>query len=307
MASANKKKSKKDKAAGAEAKTEAKNRDDRSSSALLERFRGPAMKVREHRIQSCRADVRLAFANARLGIESVFGLPGDPERPANVKELKAALPELSVKKVLELPDLGRALMLAAGKVVTTASTGEIEEKLAVVRELRGPMLATAEVLAARGLFAKERVAKIRSGSGKYDLASDGVALVDLYKGSAEAVKGAHPFTDEEIEALRVASEWLVDRLTPGGAAAAKAPQKKSDEEDLRDRLWTLMLDRHSDLRAMGYYRFRDAFERQTPKLQSRIGGATRAAAGGGVEDGASGKPQGTPDDVDAGNDPSSVP
>ncbi|WP_437974563.1 hypothetical protein WMF11_39925 [Sorangium sp. So ce295] len=39
---------------------------------------------------------------------------------------------------------------------------------------------------------------------------------------------------------------------------------------MRDRLWTLLVRRHADLRKIGYYFHGDAFEDVTPKLQSRI-------------------------------------
>jgi hypothetical protein len=251
----------------------------------IDRFRAPALKIREEAVQPCRADVWVAHANIQQGITSVFGAPEDPVRKDNIKAIKSALPELSVKKVLELPDLSHVLMLAAGRVAPPASTGEIDAKLAVVRDLREPVLMTAEVLALKGILSKEVVAKIRSGSGKYDTASDGAALYALFTANAGKLKGLHPFTDEELERMRAASQWLLDRLTPGGARP-KAPPKKSEAEVLRDRLWTLVLERHGDLRVMGYYKFRDAFEKFTPKLQSRVAarrGESGEAPGGAPE------------------------
>jgi len=242
-----------------------------SHSDLLEKFRPKALKIREEKVIPCRADVRLANANIKVGVESVFGPEGSPERRARVTILKESLPKLSTSKALDLSDLGRALMLAASKVAP-ASAGEIEAKLSVVRALREPMLKQAEILGERGLFPSELVAKIRSGTGKIDIAEDGVALYDLYTTHADKVKGQHPFTSEELQRLREAAEWLVDHLNPGGARP-KATAKKSAAEDLRDRLWTMVYERHSDLRVMGYYLYRDELDRYVPKLQSRLAGA----------------------------------
>jgi hypothetical protein len=249
----------------------------------IERFRAPALKIREEAVQPCRADVWVTHANIQQGITSVFGAPEDPARKDNIKAIKSALPELPIRKVLELPDLSHVLMLVAGRVAPPASTGEIDAQLAVVRDLREPVLMTAEVLALKGILSKEVVARIRSGSGKYDMASDGVALYTLFTADAGKLKGLHPFTDEELERMRAASQWLLDRLTPSGARP-KTPPKKSEAEVMRDRLWTLVLERHGDLRVMGYYKFRDAFEKFTPKLQSRV--AARRGERGEAEGGA---------------------
>ncbi|MGK4003964.1 hypothetical protein WMF31_15130 [Sorangium sp. So ce1036] len=46
---------------------------------------------------------------------------------------------------------------------------------------------------------------------------------------------------------------------------------------MRDRLWTLMVRRHADLRKIGYYFHGDAFEEMTPKLQSRVARSTAQA------------------------------
>jgi hypothetical protein len=166
-------------------------------------------------------------------------------------------------------------VVAASKIVTPASTGEIDEKLGVVRALREPMLTTAEVLAGKGLLPMETVVKIRQGTGKYDMASDGEGLSRLFGDHAAAIAGKHPFTQEELERIRSASEWLLDRLTPAGAPRPPAAGKKAfGPEDIRDRFWTLVVKRHSDLRLMGYYRFRDELDLYVPKLQSRVLGAS---------------------------------
>ncbi|MFS8065732.1 MAG: hypothetical protein ACMG6S_05095, partial [Byssovorax sp.] len=56
----------------------------------------------------------------------------------------------------------------------------------------------AEILAQRGHLDKDRVAKIRANSGKYDKAKDGVDLVELYAEKAASLKGLHPFTQAEL-------------------------------------------------------------------------------------------------------------
>lgn len=234
--------------------------------ACYKRFAPLAAEIPERDVEVCRADVRIAFANVKRGVQAACA---DPAR------IRRALPELPLDDVLELPDLGRALVFAATRVTARpASSGEIEAKLALVSELREPMLALAETLAKRGLLPKDVVAEIRAGTGKYDLASDGMALAHLYDEHAEALCGKHPFTREELEQLREASEWLLDTLTPDGARRPVAKQR-GEAEKVRDRLWTLLVRRHADLRKIAYYFHGDAFEDVAPKLQSRL---SRAAA-----------------------------
>lgn len=219
--------------------------------------------LREDEVETCRADVRVAFANSKLGINAVLG---DENQIQYVRE---HLPKVPLDEVLELPDLGRALVFAVGKVVSrAASPRQIEEKIKAISKPREDMLTQAEILVGRGKLDAGRIAKIRSGSGKYDMATDGVDLVAVYREHRDAIRGMHPFSDEEIEALEANSEWLLERLTPDGARAET--KKKSPAEDVRDRLWTLMLRRHPYLRKIGYYLHGDEVDLYVPKLQSRV-------------------------------------
>ncbi|WP_437663856.1 hypothetical protein [Sorangium sp. So ce1182] len=232
--------------------------------ACYKRFAPLAAELPDRDVEVCRADVRIAFANVKRGVQ---GACADPAR------IRRALPELPLDEVLALPDLGRALIFAATRVTAKpASSGEIDAKLKVVTELREPMLTLAETLAKRGLLPKDVVAEIRAGSGKYDLASDGMALAHLYEEHADALRGKHPFSREELEQLREASEWLLDTLTPEGARRPAAKQR-GEAEKMRDRLWTLLVRRYADLRKIAYYFHGDAFEDVAPKLLSRLSSA----------------------------------
>ncbi|AUX36105.1 MULTISPECIES: hypothetical protein [Sorangium] len=248
-----------------------------SYRACYKRFAPAALALPDREVELCRADVRIAFANVKRGVEAACV---DPAR------IRRALPELPLDDVLALPDLGRALVFASTLVTARpASSREIEAKLRIVAELREPMLSLAETLARRGLLPGDVVAEIRAGSGKYDMASDGMALAHLYEEHADALRGKHPFSREEFELLREASEWLLDNLTPDGARRPAAKQR-GEAEAMRDRLWTLLVRRHADLRKIGYYFHGDAFEDVTPKLQSRVvkGAAEEAEEEAGEEE-----------------------
>lgn len=233
-------------------------------SELYDQYLAAAMSVPEAAVQVCRADVRVAFANLRLGINAVLGTD---EQIALTRE---HLPKIPLDEVLELPDIARALVFAVGKVSgRVASPKEIDQKLALISGPRDQMLTQAEILAKRGKLDKDRVAKIRAGSGKYDSAHDVVALVDIFSQDAESLKGLHPFTSAELEEARENAEWLLENLTPEGARTEKK-KKRSPAEEIRDRLWSIVAARHALLRRIGHYFHGDDVDVYVPRLQSRV-------------------------------------
>ncbi len=261
-----------------------------TAEEALAKLAKKAAKIPAERVIPCRSDIALAAANVRTGYAAVFGAPEDPERAARIEALKKALPEIDMKAVVELLDVARALLLAAQRAAP-ASAPTIEDKLGVVSKHREPMLTTAEVLAKKGFLDKDVVAKIRAGSGKLDMAQDGVALADLYTRFAGDLAGRHPFTTAEITELREAGEWLVDNLTPAGARKPKS--KPTEAEELRDRVWTMLVARHADLRMCGYWLHRDEIDEHVPKLLSRVrGGGEKGETPPKGETGGEGKGEG---------------
>src|SRR5262245_21962315 len=78
-----------------------------SYAACYARFAPEAMKLPASEVELCRADVRIAFANVKHGINAVCA---DPER------IRKALPLIALDEVLELPDLCRSLIFANTRV-----------------------------------------------------------------------------------------------------------------------------------------------------------------------------------------------
>ena len=241
--------------------------------ALYDKHRAAALALPEEEVQICRADPRVVFANLKLGHKGVLGTP------ALVTSARAHLPKIPMKQVLELPDLGRALVYASGKVVgRVAGPREIEAKLEFIREPREQMLAQAEVLARRGKLDKDAVARVRAGSGKYDSAHDVVTLVGMYTEHQKALAGLHPFTTPELGKYREAGEWLLEVLTPDGARAEPVKRQKPEAERVRDGVWTLIVARHPYLRKIGFYFHGDEVDRLVPRLQSRVAPTAVATA-----------------------------
>jgi hypothetical protein len=238
-----------------------------SYQALYERYKPVGARLAEEEVQSFRGDPRLVLVNVKRGVEAVCGAE------EQVRAAREHLPKLPVNGVLELPDLARALLFAARQVPSrTASPKEIEKALEETSGPREDLLKQAELFVRRGLLDKQRVKDIRKGSGKFDMAEDGMALAALFAEHAEALKGRHPFTAEEIEQLRRTSEWLIDNLNPAGARAESKKRGRSPAEDARDRLWTLVVRRHEHLRKIAYYFHGDEWEEVAPRLLSRVKG-----------------------------------
>lgn len=232
-------------------------------AACFQRYLAQAKALPQEEVQVCKADPRVALSNVKFGLSN---LPGD-------ESLRGELPKLPLDETRGLADLARALVYAGAMVpARQASPREIEKQIAIVAPLREQMLDNAELLAKRKLLDAEVVKGIREGSGKYDMAEDGVALAALYTDNAARLAGKHPFEPGEIETLRVASTWLLENLTPTGARKPP-PVDNKEAAGLRDRLWTLLQRRHRWLRVAGYYYFQEAFEEKTPRLQSRVAGA----------------------------------
>lgn len=230
-------------------------------AACFRRFLPEAKALPGAQVEVCRAAPRVALVNVKIGLSNI---------PASDADLHAALPELPLDETRGLADLARALVYA-GKMVPLrqASPREIEKQLAIVGPLREQMLDHAELLAKRKLLDADVVQGIRAGSGKYDMAEDGVALAALFTDNAARIANTHPFSAEEIEALREASTWLLESLTPMGARKPAA-LGSGEAAEHRDRLWTLLQRRHVWLRVAGFYYHHDAFETKTPRLQSRV-------------------------------------
>ncbi|AGP36413.1 hypothetical protein BE04_05055 [Sorangium cellulosum] len=244
----------------------------RSYQALYKHYQPIGAELRAEEVQVCRADPRLVLVNVKRGVAAVLGTK---EQAQAVRE---HLPKVPVKQAQELPDMARALLFASREALPrVASPKEIEKALAEISGPREELLTQAEIFARRGLLDRERVAQIRAGSGKYDAARDGMELAALFTAHAEALKGLHPFTREEIEELGRTSEWLLENLTPTGARAEAKRREKGPAEDARDRLWTLIVQRYAHVRKIGHYFHGDDFEQITPRLLSRAHAAKAGA------------------------------
>ena len=205
-------------------------------------------------------DPVLALQNIQTALKSL-----EPYLPT----LKKALPELPWAQVLDLPALAQAVTFAATQIVATPTAlGELRAQLGEASTLRTLLLSTAGALALGGSLPPPAVEKIRRGRGAIDLASDLIELAALYRKHPAAMTAQKLVTAAHLVRAAELGTELLSRLKPKGTRVSTA---RSGQPDVvaRDRLATLLWQRHAELRKAAYYQWGEDFERHAPALQSR--------------------------------------
>lgn len=205
-------------------------------------------------------DSLLALQNIQTGLKAL-----EP----HLATLKTALPALAWAQVLDLPALAQAVTFAATQVVDKpAQLGEIRTALAEASTLRSLLLSTGGALALAGTLPAVSVEKIRRGRGAIDIASDLIELAALYRKYPSAMTTQKLVTTAHLDRAALLGTELLSRLKPAGTRVTAA---RSGQADVlaRDRLATLLWQRHGELRKAAYYLWGDDFERHVPALQSR--------------------------------------
>lgn len=235
-----------------------------SLAAGFARFLPLAQQLPAERVLPLRQDVNLIFANVQTGLTAV--LP-------HQARLKTELPMLRVDQFSELAELADALMYAAAQALVAATPmrrDQIDKLFVRLHVLREAMLTGAEMLALMDLLPKQRVEQIRSGRGAFDAAQDGVALADLYTEYAAVVANKHPFTSAHLGEIAELGHTLMRVVTPDGARGTPSAEQAAATQ-ARDRLYTLLLERHTDLRRAGFYLFGEEVDEKVPALGARKG------------------------------------
>ena len=240
-----------------------------SGKAAYEHFLPLAQAIPTEGLDVCRTDIEIARVNIDRGIEAV--------RP-HLGTLAQKLPLCPIAEVLELPALALALLFGAGKVAKTASSKEIEARLAALRPLREAGLKQLEVFALLGLIPAKVPTGLRKGNGPLDSARDAVAIPGAFHDHHAKIGDNHPFTPAILEKLGAEGDWLVQQLKPTGAKAA--PSERDPASIVRDQLWAIINERHEVLRQAGAVIFGlKNLDDHVPPLGARTASASTVAAG----------------------------
>lgn len=185
--------------------------------------------------------------------------PGDPEVARyNVQtahellsplypKLANKLPEQSIPELLELPTLALACVQAPSYIDGAPTQVELTMRLERLRGRREAALTVCEGLAhpALGLLPSEKVAAIRAGKGPSDQARDAGSLKSLLSGKVLTLDGQPVFSKAWLDELAADGNFALANIRPTGAAPP--PSTPSEAQVVRDRLWTLLVQRYDKL------------------------------------------------------------
>jgi|GEM_PF-3182334 len=245
--------------------------------AAIAAFLAAIEAIRDDQTDVFSVEASVMVTNVRTGVDAV--LP-------RLAEVLAVRPKTDAAAILTLPNLARAVQHAAAGCVAAPAVARanLESRYAQLQLYREPTLLVAQALTSP-LLAKdgvpllppEIVASIAEGNGQYNHAQDGVRLASLFRQYGPAIVGKHPFSAAWLDAMEAHGAWIMDNITPTGARVRKnAPPEMTRT---RDRLWTLLRLRHTELRKAGIELFgEDGVDAEVPRLGTRVKAAAPTEA-----------------------------
>lgn len=233
------------------------------SEAAYLRFVEEARALPADQVIVCRANVALAYHNVKRGVDAVW----------EKRDVVAKLPGIEAKRIFELPELALGVAHAADLAARVGDKEPNKQYASLVSQGHGKrrlLLASLDACAEAGLVPKNEIAPIRRGSGPLDLVGDLATLVALFRKYGDVLKHKTPVMAKDIEEASEIETALRQLLKPKGTPVAKAASTPEQAVDDRDRLWTLLVRGHADLRRVGGFLFGAALSEKVPALQSRL-------------------------------------
>jgi hypothetical protein len=236
--------------------------EELSSNEAFDRFLPLGRALAEDAILDFRADPQLAYHNLTRGVRNVL---------AERRRIVSELPMVDLAALGELPQLGQGVIFAALRAdVPPRSTGEIGELLKVAYPLRRKLLRAALLLAEDDLIPQGALRKIKKGQGPLNAAHDCVQLAALFERHAARVAGKSSVTEEEVRRAGAVGSRLGTLIRPRGASRRKRrPAEFVQAVEDRNRLWTLLVERHETLWKVGAWLWGRQVDTYVPPLQSR--------------------------------------
>jgi hypothetical protein len=229
------------------------------SQQAYEQFLSDAEALTVEDVRPLRADASLAYHNVKTGTDALLLVE---------KRIAAELPGVDLENLRSLSDLALGVVFAVAQVDRGAD-GSTAILLAKAREIRDVLLASAEALAKSGVIPARAVAKIREGKGAIDSAQDCVDLSALFRKYAKEVKGKTAVTPAQMKDAAEVGTALLTRLRRKGTKR-KESASVTAAVATRDRLWTLLVRRHQEIRRAGMWLWGDDVDAHVPPLQSRV-------------------------------------
>ncbi len=223
------------------------------------RYRAMAEHVPDAQVQPMRADLGLALHNAVQGVSWV----------ESFSMAVTSLPGMDPAVLVQLPMLVGATMIA-DKRIRCGPNPELRALMKEGRELRCLLLSSAMALAVAGVFPEHQVARIRKGRGAIDVASDLIDLAMLYRNHT-AAHGQSPVSRAQVNRSAELGTELLQQLKREYARKGTG-QEQRNAILLRDKFWTLVMQRHEDLRRCASFIFGpEEVDHYVPALLSHRG------------------------------------
>jgi len=228
------------------------------SEAAYQKLLPIAEAIEARDVSPLRADVAVAGHNASTGAAAVL---------EHQSVLAEHLPKVKASDISDIPSIVDAFAFAALRVDhLIAPESGIAELLRTARRTRRLLLSSATALAEAGVLNAKAVQKIIEGRGPMDTAEDCVALAALFGKEAKKLKGKTAVTAAQVKEAAEVGTRLRGVLKPTKAVKTSAPSAElARATDVRDRFWTLLVQRHDIAWRAGAYLFgKDVHDRVPP-------------------------------------------
>lgn len=230
-----------------------------SSQTAYDTFLVAAMALEPGFIEECCADIVLTYHNVMSGVENVLG---------SSSAVVGRLPNVDIVELSMLPRLAQALAFAARQVnreLEAASFGKLFER---AQQLRRKLRKAADALAEASLLPNADIDEVWLRA-RQDVLDDCLALVALFRRNEARIAGHSPVTSTEILEAEQVAEKLRVMLGRQGELSGGGTQALVKAIDMRDRLWTLLVQRYEVLWRCGAWLYGRSVDERVPPLPIR--------------------------------------
>jgi hypothetical protein len=213
-------------------------------------------------VRICRSNTDVMAVNVRIGVNSI-------SEPEILDRIRRELPEVDIAELLDLPRLGETVARAARMVFPAPKPHNLEASEKRAAQLRKLLLGQIGILVESGLVKREELDALRKGRGKVNAANDLIDAAALFTQYGEQLEGKHPITPEQIKEAQTLGNLLREAVAPSAAIKPKSKARRQAAEN-RDRLWTLLSQRHQTLRRVAVWMWPKEADERVPPLGSRV-------------------------------------
>lgn len=203
------------------------------------------------------------------------------------EELEKDLPNARWDLIDAIPALALALAFVSARAARISKqTKRLADLIPRVWELRRMLLHAIGGGVLLGIIPEEDERNIRAGSGLTDAVKDLVALVALWEEYKSQLLGKCIVTQELADEAHALAKLVLPQLKQEGSLRQSTPDP-SEVEELRDRLWSLLVEYHEHLVRAGAWKWgtsvtshvRPLLARQVKRRAATGSGSGSAAAG----------------------------